>query len=55
MLFLYVSGAFPRLIEMLIGFINKEYILYILLLKYISDACSETKMIIRVKNIRREL
>ena len=58
MLLLYASGAFTKLIKVpsvFISFMNKESVLYISMLEYISDACSETKVIVRVQNIHSEL
>ena len=45
MLLLYASGAFTKLIDVLIEFMNKESVLCISMLEYISDACSETNIV----------
>ena len=41
MLLLYASGAFTKLIDVFIKFMIKESVLYISMLEYISDSCSE--------------
>ena len=53
MLLLEASGAFTKLIDEFIKFINKESVIYISILQCISDACSETG--IRVETIHSEL
>ena len=44
MLLLYVSGAVNNLIDVFIEFMNKESVLYISIMEYISDAWSDMKM-----------
>ena len=41
MLLPYASGTVTNLIDGFIEFMNKESVLYISILEYISDACSE--------------
>ena len=52
MLLLYAKGAFTELIDVLIKFMNKESVLFLLILKHMSDACSEID--VRVETIRSE-
>ena len=54
-LLLYTREAFTKFIDVFIEFMNKESVLYISMLEYISDARLETKLIIRVEKIRSEL
>ena len=51
MLLLQVSGAVTNLINGFIEFMNKESVLYISTLEYISDACSDINIHIRVETI----
>ena len=53
MLLLYASGTVTNLIDVFIEFINKESVLYISVLEFMSDACSEID--IRVETIHGEL
>ena len=53
MLLLGASGAFTKVIDVFIKFTNKESVLYISILEYISDAGSETD--IKVETIHSEL
>ena len=54
MLLLDASGAVTnKLIDMFIEFMNKESVLYISILEYMSDGCSEID--IRVETIRSQL
>ena len=48
MLLLYDSGTATNLIDGFIEFMNKEYILYISILEYISDACQEIRNVNRL-------
>ena len=41
MLLLYARGAFTKLINVFIVFMKKESVLYISILDYVSDECSE--------------
>jgi len=51
---LYASGAFTKLIDVFITFTNKESVLYISILEYTSDACSERNIAFRVETIHNE-
>ena len=53
MLLLYASGAFTELISLFIVSMNKESVLCISILDYISDECSEID--IRVETTHSEL
>ena len=53
MLLLYARGAFTKLINVFIVFMKKESVLYISILDYISDECSEID--IGIETIHSEL
>ena len=53
MLLLYARGAFTELIDVFIEFMSKEFVLFILILKHMSDACSEID--VRGETIHSEL
>ena len=55
MILLYASGAFTKLIDVFIEFTNKESVLYISMLEYISDACLQIKINFRVETTNSEL
>ena len=51
MLLLQASGTVTNLIDGFIEFMNKESVLHISMLEYISDACSDININIRVGTI----
>ena len=53
MLLLYARGAFTKLIDVFIEFMNKEFVLYISIMEFMSDECSEID--VRVETIHSEL
>ena len=53
MLLLYARGAFTKLIDLFIEFMNKEFVLYSSIMEFMSDACSEID--VTVETIRSEL
>ena len=53
MLLLYARGAFTKLIDVFVEFMKKESILFILILKHMSNACSEIN--VRVETSHSEL
>ena len=53
MLLLCAGGAFTKLIDVFIEFMNKEFVLFISILEFMSDARSEID--VRVETIQGEL